>query len=714
MSTAERAASSVRAVFEPASVAIIGASTNPDSVGSRAARYFRASGFNGAVYQVNPRQGGRDGFITSLSELPPGAVDLALLMVRRERIMDALRECAAHRVRAAIIGAAGFSESGAAGRSEQDEITELARTSGMRIVGPNSLGVVNVASGNYATFASLADPATVRERGGSVAIASQSGAVASFLVATLAAVGVSCPVWLSTGNEADVDIADAIDYLSERADISMLVVYLEGVRDGSRLGAALAHARQAGKVVAVLKAGRSKLGAQAVASHTAAIAGADAVYDALFRRCGAIRLETFTELVTLAQLVDGRRELRGRRLAVLTVSGGVGALIADAADASDLDLPKTPPSVADALAGLFEYASLGNPIDLTGQVANNPEQFREVTNAIRDVDEYDAVMIFAGPALVDPRYGGPLLDAAVELRRDSDKVVVVCGAPEQYAFERLAGSGVALVPDPLIATSALGHLAAAAAAMPVITRNPQFDLPAGLRHDLAVAPSTALDENSSKDLLRSVGIRVPRSRVTTSAAQASRFAQECGTAVVVKAIAASLAHKSDRDLVRIGLHAGAEVEHAWTAVRGNAVRAGFPHAQVLVEEHIAQSVEMLVDLRVDALFGLVVTVGAGGIFAEMEHDTVTWVGVPDRAEFERDLRVMLRSAHRLIGTRGRAPSDLDALHNLLVSLAALMCAPGVDIVEIELNPVSVQPAGEGVIALDAVVFAARHESAEDR
>jgi acyl-CoA synthetase (NDP forming) len=716
----------IRAIFEPRSIAVIGASPNETSVGSRPVRYLKAAGFPGGILQVNPSHRGRAGYVGDICEVPKGSVDLALIMLGRDRALTALQACAAHGVRAAIIGAAGFSEVGTEGRELQRQIAELARRTGIRVVGPNSLGVLNVPAGNYATFASLADIAPRAGSQGKVAVVSQSGAIASYLVAALDAVAVPCATWLSTGNEADVEVADALFYLAGRDDIAYVVVYLEGARDGLKLFDALLSVRRAGMIVGVLKAGRSAIGSTAVASHTAAIAGADSVYDAIFRQSGSLRFTDFSELIAAAQLAGIDRKPAAEGLCVLTVSGGVGALVADEAAACGIDLVPTPPVVRGLLEGRLPFASLGNPIDVTGQVANHPETFFEVTRAIQDVACYGSVLIFAGPALVDRRYGEPLVDGAIELHQQSGKRVFVSGAPAAYALAKLSAAGVPLITDPLLAVRALARVvragtcplgglgraaASEAAASEMDEPGPRAADHAVLRSQLD-AGQPVLDEAASKALLTTAGITVPRSRRVESAAEAVAFADEIGAAVVLKAVAGQITHKTEFNLVHLGLADRPAIEGALINLRASIDQHRISNAGILAEEQMAPGVELLVNARRDPLFGLVLTVGSGGIYAESEHDTVTWVGLPDDREFERGL-AGLRLWPRLCGGRGRPRADIGALYALTGTVALLVSDPGEFIAEIEINPVRVTPGGDGAVALDALVFLVPRPQRED-
>jgi acyl-CoA synthetase (NDP forming) len=692
----------LRALFDPQSIAVIGATTNPRSVGSRPIRYLEAAGFAGPVYGVNPARAHLDRYVADIGDI--GSVDLAVLLVSRERTMSVLRSCARSGVRAAIIGTAGFAEAGAEGAEAERAMTRLARESGMRLLGPNSLGIVNAPVSNFATFASLSDEATKRSEHGRIAVVSQSGAVASYLVAQLEEVGVPCRTWISTGNEADIEVADALGYLAAQPVVDLVITYIEGARDGRRLLAALTQLRRAGKVVGILKAGRSQNGERAVASHTAAIAGSDAVYDAAMRQAGAIRFGDFTEIIVAAQLMNAQPSERRGGLCVLTVSGGAGALIADEASDEGLDLPPLPAEVREALLGHLPFASFANPVDVTGQVASNPELFLTVTQAIVAVHGYSTVLIFAGPALVDRGYGEPLIRAAIDLRASSGMDVIVCGPQRPYALDLLRGKDVPLISDPVLATRMLGRLRRARAwqpAEPGVVTGLAGDH-AGLttlRDRLAQSRST-MSELMSKELLGWAGFPLPRSRTVSDEAEIAAALADLGAPVVVKGSSEAVLHKSELGLVRTGVRSETEARAAVAAIRSAGAAAGVADLTVFLEEQVRPGTEVLVSLRIEPGFGPVYAIGHGGIYAESERDLVLFIGLPAIGDFRAGL-ARLRMWPRLAGARGGTAADIEGLYALVRSLGWLAASGLVQ--EIELNPVVLRGRPEGAVILDAAI-----------
>ena len=703
----------LRALFAPRSIAIIGATPNIRSSGSRPVRYLADAGFGGPVYLVNPGRADLDGYVADIAEVDDADIDLAVVMVNRERTMPALLACAAKGVKAAVIGTAGFAEAGSDGAAIEREMAALARRTGMRLLGPNSLGIVNAPAANFATFASLSEQTTRRSEHGCIAVVSQSGAVASYLVAQLEDVGVPCRTWASTGNEVDIQVSDVLAYLATQPDVDFVVTYLEGTRDGRRLMSALAQLRRAGKVVGVLKAGRSEIGERAVVSHTAAVAGSDAVYDAAIRQAAAFRFRDFSEIIAASQLMNAKPSKRRGGLCVITVSGGAGALIADEASEAGLDVPSPPADVRDALQPILPFASFANPIDVTGQVANDPEMFSAVTKAIAVVDRYSTTLIFAGPAIVDPDYGTPLVRAAIDLRASAGMNVILCGPPRPYALSLLAETNVPLISDPVLATRMLGRVRAALARQPIETAagdglaDEQVPLVEALRDRIARFPAGTMSELMSKELLARASLPLPRSRRVSDARDVAATLADLGGMVVVKGSSGAVVHKSELGLVRTGISDEAEARVAVAAIRSAGVAAGVADLTLFMEEQVAPGTEILVNVRVDPAFGPVYAVGQGGIYAESERDLSLFIGLPAMDDF-RDSLARLRMWPRLAGARGGSPADLESLYRVVQGLAQL-AATGL-IEEIELNPVVLRGVPDGVVILDASIRTRRTPS----
>lgn len=689
--------SDLRSLLEPRTIAVIGASPRLNAAGSRPGRYLAAAGFSGSVFQINPRLAGSDGYIGKLSDLPHAAVDLAMVMLGGDAGGQALLDCIAAGVRAVVLASAAISTPGS---PDGSAVLAAAHDAGVRVLGPNSLGLVNARDGAYATFASLNTEKFADASRRSLAIVTQSGAIASYFVAILESVGLGCGFWVSTGNESDVDIIATLDYVAERNDIELVLVYVEGIEDAAGFLATLRKAKASGKRVGVIKSGRTPAGAAAVASHTAAIAGDYAAFESLVQQGGAMALQNFTEMLAFAQLGNAKRYDEG--LIMVTVSGGVAALVADAASDGGLKLSAFDEDTRQRLTEVVPVANPVNPLDVTGNLSSHPELIHDIVAAIGETP-WSQALFFAGPALVEQRYGQPIVEAAVALAQSTGKQVILSGADLDYVHEFLNGSDVPLVADPILAVSMLSRLRELTARR---DPEPPDDVPGPVPWravELISRPGTVFSEFDAKRVLDRAGIQVPRFMPVASAADVIAF--EAGLPAVLKVESAEVTHKSDLGLVAI-VRSADEAEAGFRRISASADRADLSNWGVVAEEFVQGGVEMLVDVRRDPVFGVVLTVGAGGIYAEADRDFFVWLGAISRERFREKL-AGLRCWPRLSGGRGNPPADIEALYNVAAVLIRLAEAAE-SIAEIELNPVLVRQEEGGAIALDAVIRMERH------
>ncbi|MGE8638384.1 MAG: acetate--CoA ligase family protein, partial [Achromobacter sp.] len=390
--------SSLTRLFNPHSIAIVGASATPGKIGAMPVSLLRQHGYDGRILPINPRAESIQGLPAApdLAALD-GEADLVILAVPAALAAQALEQARPGQVGGAVVFTSGFSETGAAGAAMQEQLCAIARERGIRLLGPNCLGYMNIRRNIYATFSPAPANGTVAP--GGIGMVSQSGAFGAYAYCMARDRGLGLSHWISTGNEADVDVADCIAWLARDTDTRVIMTYMEGCRDGDKLRRALSAAREAGKPVVVTKIGRTQAGAQAAASHTAALAGDDAVYDALFRQYGAVRARTIEEFFNLGYALDTWKQLpQGKRLGIFTISGGVGALMADDAQDAGLSLPEP---AADAQARLLErvpFASGRNPVDVTGQVVSEPGLLLATAEDMLADGRYDALAVFLAAA----------------------------------------------------------------------------------------------------------------------------------------------------------------------------------------------------------------------------------------------------------------------------------------------------------------------------
>lgn len=406
------------ALMSPRSIAIIGASQEATKIGGRPVDLLRRHGYAGHIYPVNPKAAMVQGLkaYASVADVPE-APDLAIIAVDAERAGEAVEQCAARGVRSVVVFSSGFAELGEQGRTMQDRLRVAARNGGMRLLGPNCLGAVSIAEKSIATFSIVLEHSM--PAAGSLGIVSQSGNLGSYTMRLASERGVGVSRFITTGNECDVDIADGIAWMARDPATKVILCCLEACRDAGRLIAALEEARDAGKPVIAMKIGTSAAGQAAAASHTGAMAGSDAVFDALFARCGAVRVRSIDELIDLghaASILLPDRLPKGPGVAVLTASGGFGVLIADAAQAVGLTLPELGQETQRRILDLVPFASARNPVDATAQMSSRPDLLEKIMSAVVADERADTVILPLPFSLHLPRLRSIYMDTLRNIR----------------------------------------------------------------------------------------------------------------------------------------------------------------------------------------------------------------------------------------------------------------------------------------------------------
>ncbi|WP_186091465.1 acetate--CoA ligase family protein [Burkholderia gladioli] len=691
-------------LMRPASVAIIGASADAAKTAGRPVAYLQKHGFQGAIYPVNPRY-------QSIAGLPcyadvdalPAAPDVGIVLLGADRAHAAVEVLAKRGTAAAIVLASGYAETGEAGAHRQARLKEAAGS--MRVLGPNTIGVVNLtdrvtlsASGALDT-----DDFTV----GGVSVVSQSGGILGALLSRAADRGMGLSKLVSTSNEVDLDVSDFIDFFVDDVATSVIALYLEGLRDPARFRAAARKAACAGKPIVVYKIGRSASGAQSAVSHTGALAGEDRMYDALFRDAGVIRANTFGDLLDVPNALASGRVLRGKRVAILTSTGGAGTLVADNLGLAEFDTPAPDPDTAAALRALQtgDHAVLDrNPIDVT-LAGLRPDLLRRAIRTLADSPSYDAVAVIAGSSSI----GMPdLMAGAVrDALPGTDKPVVAFVSPHAPAVVRAMNRlGVPAFVSPESVASALVAMRETArrqwrAAAAESARKADAV-------DLADLPAGPLDEAQAKALFARFGIPPARERVVRTTAAAEQAARDFDDRVVLKLLSNRITHKSDVGGVAVDLAAD-EIGARLTRMRSDVeTAAGFVPDAFLVQEMVSGGVEMIVGLHRDPI-GTAILLGMGGVTAELLNDTVLRMLPTDAPLTHRDACDMIRELRTwplLDGYRGRPKADVDALAAALVAFSRMALQLGGRLAEAEINPLFVLDAGLGVRAADGVAVIA--------
>jgi acyl-CoA synthetase (NDP forming) len=689
----------MQALFRPSSIAVIGASEDPGRIGGRPLRYLAEAGFTGAVYPVNPRYA----TVQGLPAYPDiGAVeapvDLAIVALASPLVVGAVRECAAAGVPAVVVFSAGFSEVGEQGAELQRQLAQVAAETGVRVLGPNCLGVMNFHAGVLATFSTSIESGVMTP--GTVGFVSQSGAFGAHCLAAGRERGIGFSSWVATGNEVDVDFADCMAYLAQDPATEVIVAYIEGCRDGSKLHEALALAQQHGKPVIMIKVGRSEVGARAAVSHTAALVGADAAYDAVLTRYGVHRVSTIAEMLDVAHACAAGVYPGGERVGVLTVSGGIGILLADAASEYGLDVAPMPDHAQRALRELLPYAGVANPVDATAQILNQPALGGQFLDSMLEDGGYDAVVIFLGhvglATELMERVRGPLVQAR---SRHPDRPVVISAIVNDKTRATLEGDGFLVVEDPSAAMATVSGLARLGRSLragrrtPARPATPVPPLPAGL-----------LGEHAVKQLLAAVGVPVLAEWVVTDEEEAVRVAMEVGGPVAMKVASPRITHKTEIGGVLLGVTGADAVATSYRTLveRAGQTCVGADREGVLLSPMVSGGVELIVGVQRDDVLGPLVMLGMGGVAAEVLQDVTLRVPPFDEDE-ARAMAAELRSWPLLTGWRGAPVLDVEALCRALVALSHAAVAWQEEVESLDINPLVVLPVGQGVVALDALL-----------
>ncbi|MCZ4313976.1 acetate--CoA ligase family protein [Comamonadaceae bacterium G21597-S1] len=687
------------ALFQPSSIAVIGASSDKLKPGGRTFRYL-AERFGGKLFAVNARgvESERDGVYVSVASLPY-APDLAVIAVPASAVVGEVEACSKKGVKVVVVYTSGFGELGEAGRREQERLAEIAASSGMRILGPNCMGAFNLHMHSYTTFTSTLGHAEW-PKAGNIGIASQSGAVASHLLSMVrdAGFGVSC--WVATGNEADIDIADCIAYLADDPQTSVIAGYLEGCRDGARLIEALERARVRRKPVIVMKVGRSMEGAAAAASHTGALAGSDEIYQTVFERHGVCRANSYEEFLDLVVACSRGGFPKGRNLGIASISGGAGVMIADYAGEAGLRVPALTESTQARFKEAVPIAGVRNPVDITAKVVTSPELLGLFLDGLLAEVHIDCAVLY----LSNMGRNAPLFTRMREAirslpARHAGKLIAVVATLPQQARQQLEEDGYLLYEDPLRAVRTLAHLAQIASSFDAPERRPM----AASAHRFACQPSG--NEWAALQALRAAGIPVVESCLVTSAQDAAAAASRLNGPVALKIASADIAHKSEIGGVMLGVRSPAAAATAFDQLMER-VRGAAPAARidgVLVAPMVAGGVEVILGTKRDPVFGPVVMFGIGGIFVEIFQDVTFRVAPIDNEEAGRMIRE-IKSFPILAGARGRQAVDLDALASALSTLSHVAAANIDRIDSIEINPFIALPVGG--VAVDGLIVAA--------
>lgn len=698
------AAQSVRNLLEPRSVAVVGASRKPETVGSSLVANLKRCGFTGPIYPVNPAAEEISGLrcyptLAAIGE----PMDLAIIAVPAAQVEATIIECGRLGVRGVLVISAGFAEVGAAGREAQERLTRLVRESGMRMIGPNCMGILNtdpLISMN-ATFAPAWPPA------GNIGMLSQSGALGLAILDYVRDLNTGISSFVSVGNKADVSGNDLLCYWAEDPHTQVILLYLESFGNPRHFARIAPEVARSKPIVAV-KSGRSAAGTRAASSHSASLANLDVAVDALFEQAGVIRTNTLEELFDVAVLLSTQPVPAGPRVGVVTNAGGPGILFADACEATHLQVPELTGTTVDMLRRLLPpQAGLTNPIDMIASAT--PEQYEQTITAVGADPNVDSVVIIYIPLFLTKVDEIAKAIARGAASVPADKPVLTVFLSSKGAPEVLASGARGRLPsfsfpeNAAVALSRVEHYGRWRRRPPgTVTHLDRFAEKAVRAVVDRVLGATKeacwLQPKDVETLLRAAGIRVAVAE-QTSVANAVSTAESLGYPLVAKIVARGLVHKTDIGGVLLGLDSAEAVADAVGTLQQRATQAGLELEHILLQREIPGGIEALVGVTTDPTFGPLLVCGLGGVMVEVWRD-VAFRLLPVSDRDAADMLEELRGAKLLAGFRGAPAGDRDALITLIQRLSALVeIIP--ELRELDLNPVKVLAPGQGVVVVDS-------------
>ncbi len=685
-------------LLTPQSVAVIGASDDPLRIGGRPISYMLSQGFKGKIYPVNPNRETVQGVksypsVAALPETP----DVAIVIVPASAALENVTALAERGCAAAILFSAGFAETGPEGAAAQQKLVDIAHAHGMRLIGPNSLGLINPCNhfyGSFATGVELGFP-----KAGGVAIISQSGAYGAHLMAVATANDIGLSAIILTGNEADLTVGDMLQMVVADPETRVIMMYSEGIKEAPSLIAGLEAARRARKPVVMMKVGRSAVGSAAAQSHTASIAGDDKVTDAVLKEMGVVRAQSTEQMLDIARLATRGIYPVNNTLGVITVSGGAGVVISDAADAIGLPMPEMPAASQERLLKLLPFAAPRNPVDVTAQYLNEMSLINTFTDALIEEGGYSSILGFftytGGAPSIAPRLREQL---KIVRAKYPDCIFVLSLMASKEQIREYEKDGFTVFEDParaVIAIEAMGRFGEAFAKAP---GQPAPELPA------FSLPQQTPSEAESKTLLAQAGIASAPERACASSEAAVNAAREIGYPVVMKILSPDILHKSEIGGVLLNVNSDAEVRENFALLMHRG-RAAAPQARldgVLVAKQLSGGVECILGVHRDPVFGPVAMFGLGGIFVEVLQDVVLH-RCPFGVDVAEHMIRSIKGAPLLLGARGTTPVDIQALAQMLSRLSVFAMEAGPRMQSVDLNPVFAMPAGQGAYAADAVI-----------
>jgi len=691
------------ALFEPKRIALIGASADETKTTSRPQRFLRKHGFKGEILPVNPSRTeilGDKAYkdVNAIS----GDIDHAYILLNGKGAVEALAACGKRGVKVASILAGGFADAGAAGASLQDDLARIVRETGIRLVGPNSIGTVST-DPPMALTANAAF-AVDKLRTGTWGLVSQSGSLIGALLSRADARGIGFSRLISVGNEVDLAVGEIADLLVDDPKTRAILLFMETLRDGGRLAHAARRAHAVGKPVIAYKLGRSAIGQELAKSHTGAIAGSDATFDAFCRRHGIARVSMFESLIDVPTLLVDRPpaiqlEGRGKRVAVATTTGGGAAMVVDNMAMAGLDIADPPQALVDWLKPFGIAAGEGKLVDLTLAGAKPEIVAGTIERLLADDGNDAAIFVVGSSAQFNPELA---VEPLLKFARSAKPFAVALTPSAEKSLALLTAAGVPAFRHPESCAEAMALCLLRPSPQPV----PALADPARAALDaLAAGRVSGFDERRAADLFAALGVPMARAMAVPDAKRIAAAVAEIGGPVALKILSADIAHKTEAGGVALGLPDGQTASVAAREIEKR-VKAHMPNAKLegfLVQKMERGLAEVILGFRRDPLVGATITVGLGGVLAEIYKDAATRLAPVDETE-ARQMIEEVKGLATIRGYRNLPRGDVGALARTIAAFSSLAHEAFADVAEAEINPLLIKAEGQGVVAVDGLVI----------
>ena len=689
----------LKEIMSPKSIAIVGASDNKSRIGGRPLANMVEKNFAGEIYPINPNRDTVQGIkaYSSLLDVKDD-LDFILVAVPSKIVVSVLEEAVIKKAKTALIFSSGFSEIGDQGEILQNQIKKISQDSGLRVIGPNCLGLFNSANNFFPTFTTTVNRTTPLP--GGIAIASQSGAYGSHIYMVAHERGLGIRYWMTTGNEVDLSVGETIQMMAEDPEVHTIMAYAESVKDGAQFTKALDTARSEKKPVIFMKVGRSEVGAAAANSHTASLAGEDIIYDEVLKAHGAYRVKSTEEMLDVAYATRVKIFPAGKNLGVVTISGGGGVLIADAAADEGLTVGPMPQDAQDELKELVPFASPMNPVDVTAQFFNDLSIVPKFTDLMLSRGGYDALIGFWTTVPGSPILSNPLLASLKQAMKGyEDKLFINCMVAPEDIVKTYENEGFLCIEDPtraVVAMSALMFFGEKFNEKNVINN---FN-----KNDFSVQiPNKKLNEFDCSKILRNAGLPIVPSFLIHSAGELSSIFKRDNDKYVMKIVSSDIQHKTDIGGVILNIENINDAQEAYEKILSN-VKKNAPEAKidgVMVSPMIKGGIECILGAKIDPVFGPIVMFGLGGIYAEVMKD-IAFAEAPFSEKKAEKMISSLKGRDLFYGTRGQLSVDIKSLVKLIVSMSNFIAANSDKVDQVEMNPVLVSE--KQIIALDALII----------